>query len=54
MLQKQAVSKKLLVLVETLQQILALDDFVLVGGTSLALQMGHRVSEDIGYYYQGG
>jgi hypothetical protein len=47
MLQKQAVSKKLLGLVEKLQQIPALDEFVLVGGTSLALQIGHRVSEDI-------
>jgi hypothetical protein len=47
MLQKQAVSKKLLALVETLQQISSLDGFVLVGGTSLALQMGHRISEDI-------
>jgi predicted nucleotidyltransferase component of viral defense system len=52
MLQKQAVSKKLLGLVETLQQIPALDSFVLVGGTSLALQMGHRVSEDIDLFTQ--
>jgi hypothetical protein len=47
MLQKQAVSKKLLDLVEQLQQIPALDEFVLVGGTALTLQMGHRISEDI-------
>jgi hypothetical protein len=46
-LQKKAVSKKLLGLVEKLQQIPALDEFVLVGGTALALQMGHRISEDI-------
>jgi hypothetical protein len=46
-LQKQAVSKKLLGLVEKLQQIPALDEFVLVGGTALALQIGHRISEDI-------
>jgi hypothetical protein len=46
MLQKQAVSKKLLGLVEKLQQIPALDGFVLVGGTSLALRMGHRISGD--------
>jgi hypothetical protein len=52
MLQKQAVSKKLLELVETLQQIPALDSFVLVGGTSLALQMGHRISEDIDLFTQ--
>jgi hypothetical protein len=52
MLQKQAVSKKLLGLVETLQQIPALDSFMLVGGTSLALQMGHRISEDIDLFTQ--
>jgi hypothetical protein len=52
MLQKQAVSKKLLGLVEKLQQISALDEFVLVGGTSLALQMGHRISEDIDLFTQ--
>jgi hypothetical protein len=52
MLQKQAVSKKLLGLVETLQQIPALDDFVLVGGTSLVLQMGHRISDDIDLFTQ--
>jgi predicted nucleotidyltransferase component of viral defense system len=47
MLQKQAVTKKLLELVETLQQIPLLEEFNLVGGTALALQMGHRFSEDI-------
>jgi hypothetical protein len=52
MLQKQAVPKKLLGLVEKLQQIPALDEFVLVGGTSLALQMGHRISEDIDLFAQ--
>jgi hypothetical protein len=52
MLQKQAVSKKLLGLVETLQKIPALDEFVLVGGTSLALQMGHRLSDDIDLFTQ--
>jgi hypothetical protein len=51
-LQKQAVSKKLLGLVEKLQQISALNEFVLVGGTSLALQMGHRMSEDIDLFTQ--
>jgi predicted nucleotidyltransferase component of viral defense system len=52
MLQKQAVSKKLLGLVEQLQQIPVLNEFVLVGGTSLALQMGHRISEDIDLFTQ--
>jgi hypothetical protein len=46
-LQKKAVSKELLGLLEKLQQIPALDEFVLVGGTALALQIGHRISEDI-------
>jgi hypothetical protein len=52
MLQTQAVSKELLGLIETLQNIPALDGFVLVGGTSLALQMGHRISEDIDLFTQ--
>jgi hypothetical protein len=39
-------------LVETLQQIPALHEFVLVGGTSLALQMGHRISDDIDLFTQ--
>ncbi|MDR0598442.1 MAG: nucleotidyl transferase AbiEii/AbiGii toxin family protein [Treponema sp.] len=52
MLQKQAVPEKLLELVEKLQNIPALDEFVLVGGTSLALQIGHRMSEDIDLFTQ--
>jgi hypothetical protein len=52
MLQKQAVSKKLLGLVETLQNIPALNDFVLVGGTPPASRTGHRISGDIGLFTQ--
>jgi hypothetical protein len=39
-------------LVETLQNIPALDEFVLVGGTSLALQIGHRISDYIDLFTQ--
>jgi hypothetical protein len=47
MLQKQAVSPKLLGLLEQLQRIPLLKDFSLVGGTALSLQLGHRVSIDL-------
>jgi hypothetical protein len=47
MLQKQTVATELLELVKQLQQMPELRDFVLVGGTALALQLGHRVSVDI-------
>jgi hypothetical protein len=47
MLQKQAVSPELLELLVQLQQIPVLNGFVLVGGTDLALQLGHRISVDI-------
>ncbi|GHT46576.1 hypothetical protein FACS189440_04880 [Bacteroidia bacterium] len=47
MLQKQTVSPKLLELLEQLQQISLLKEFALVGGTALALQLGHRSSIDI-------
>ncbi|GHT10042.1 hypothetical protein FACS189426_09620 [Bacteroidia bacterium] len=44
MLQKQTVSSKLLELLERLQRIPSLKEFPLVGGTALALQLGHRSS----------
>lgn len=47
MLQKQAVSKKLLELLIELEKIPELNSFNLAGGTALALQMGHRKSIDI-------
>ena len=47
MLQQQSVSAELLELLEALMHEEAFRDFVLVGGTSLALQLGHRISVDI-------
>lgn len=47
MLQKRAISQKLLELTKELQQVDSLKDFALVGGTALALQIGHRTSVDI-------
>jgi len=47
MLQKEAVSSDILRLIEKLQKDKALTDFILAGGTALALQFGHRKSEDI-------
>lgn len=47
MLHKQAVSSKLLELINNLMQIETFSNFNLVGGTSLALQLGHRISIDI-------
>ncbi len=47
MLQTQTVSAKTLELISSLQQQPELKSFVLVGGTALALQIGHRSSVDI-------
>lgn len=47
MLYKQAVYPKLLELLNNLMQIDIFKNFNLVGGTSLALQIGHRISVDI-------
>jgi predicted nucleotidyltransferase component of viral defense system len=47
MLQTKSVDKKLLELLEKIMAEPLFDSFVLVGGTSLALQIGHRVSVDI-------
>jgi hypothetical protein len=47
MLQTQPVSEKTLELIVSLQQLPELSSFVLVGGTALALQIGHRTSIDI-------
>ena len=47
MLQKQSVRTELLELLVYLMQQDELKDFVLVGGTALALQIGHRNSIDI-------
>jgi hypothetical protein len=47
MLQKASVDKDLLNLIRQLQADKELDDFILAGGTALALQIGHRKSVDI-------
>jgi hypothetical protein len=47
MLQTQAVNKELLELLKKIMQSVVFDDFILVGGTGLALQIGHRESVDI-------
>lgn len=47
MLQKEAVSKELLGLIRKLQKDHTLDNFILAGGTALALHLGHRKSEDL-------
>jgi hypothetical protein len=52
MLQKKCVSKSLLTLLNELQQAAIFRDYFLVGGMSLALQIGHRRSEDIDLFTQ--
>ena len=47
MLQTQTVSPELLELLEKIMKLNQFDSFLLVGGTSLALQIGHRNSIDI-------
>lgn len=47
MLQTQTVKPELLELLNQIMKISLFDDFILVGGTALALQIGHRNSIDI-------
>lgn len=47
MLQKKAISTELFSLIQKLQKDNVLGDFILAGGTALALYFGHRKSEDI-------
>lgn len=47
MLQTKSVSPGLLAVLDKLMQLPELDGFRLVGGTALALQLGHRISVDI-------
>ena len=47
MLRKEAVSPQLLKLLHRLMSIPELNNHQLVGGTALALQIGHRISVDI-------
>jgi hypothetical protein len=52
MLHKEAVEQGTLELLKSLQQDAMLKDFWLVGGTALALQMGHRLSHDLDLFTQ--
>lgn len=47
MLQKECVSESLLILLKELMKAQVFKDYFLVGGTSLAMQIGHRRSDDI-------
>lgn len=47
MLQTQTVAKDTLALIKRLMAESRLNDFILVGGTALALKLGHRISIDI-------
>ncbi len=47
MLRKEAVSPELLEGLKTLMKLKSLKNHRLVGGTALALQIGHRISVDI-------
>jgi len=52
MLQHRAVYPETLELLKKLMKISELQDFFLVGGTALALQIGHRISVDIDLFTQ--
>lgn len=47
MLHTKTVTREVLRLIRKLQEKQYLEDFYLVGGTGLALQIGHRKSDDI-------
>ncbi|MFH0867375.1 MAG: nucleotidyl transferase AbiEii/AbiGii toxin family protein [Bacteroidota bacterium] len=50
MLHKETVAPKTLALIKTLQSDNYFDDFYLVDGTGLSLQIGHRISVDIDFF----
>jgi len=52
MLHKETVSNTTLELIESLQADKSLQGFLLVGGTALSLQIGHRISIDIDFFTQ--
>jgi len=52
MLQEECVAKRLLALLRKLQCETVFRDYFLVGGTALALQLGHRKSDDIDLFTQ--
>ena len=47
MLHTETVNSTILELIKKLQSDPVLNDFILVGGTALSLQIGHRISVDI-------
>jgi hypothetical protein len=47
MLQTRTIEPRTLELLKSLMTLPSVDPFFLVGGTALALQMGHRVSIDL-------
>jgi hypothetical protein len=53
MLQRATVVPGTLSLLKDLMKLEALQDFYLVGGTALALQIGHRISEDLDFFLDG-
>ncbi len=52
MLQKHTISKSTLDLLVRLSAIESLNAFYLVGGTTLALYHGHRISIDLDFFYK--
>ena len=50
MLQLEALAAKTRPVFELMAQQPALENFVLIGGTAMALQMGHRLSEDLDFW----
>jgi hypothetical protein len=50
MLHKESVDNTTLELIKTLQSDLVFNEFILAGGTGLALQIGHRISVDIDFF----
>ncbi len=50
MLKLEALTAKTRPVYDLLSNQLALENFVLIGGTAMALQMGHRLSEDLDFW----
>lgn len=50
MLHKESVNRATLELIRQLQSDPVFEDFILVGGTALSLQLGHRLSVDIDFF----
>ena len=50
MLHKESVNRTTLELIKQLQSDQVFEDFILVGGTALSLQLGHRISVDIVFF----